>query len=603
MLRFVVFAIVAILATLVEADATAKVASLDCTDPALDTEYGAVLAKMKTCETASGISLVLPMKNAKKLILCEKCPELLEYKLSKEAPLCNVTISNGQEIRLQAELNRLFNQCSTTTATSDSDTDDDGSGATTTTTATPTTAPAVTTATPTTTTPKTKAPASTAPATTAGSSSSSAATGSTDDEDTDDTTAASTPVATKSTNSAASQSSSSRSGAATNNVSQASSAGGSSITTGLIIGVIAGVLAVALIAGIFVFLRRRRRDSDSDKFDSAVLDSSTGRDTVPYQFSLITASSGTGSKSGGSSRPMQSPPVNLWEDPLIVAARVPKDKVVFTTLVSRGGFGEVYMGIYNRQTVAIKMLLPETRKDLEEINAFLAEVKLMATLEHERIVTFIGVAWDSLNDICVLTEYMEGGDLRGAIVHWEEIGRRRGFDNDKVKIALHIAHALTYMHSLRPVVLHRDLKSKNILLDNHLNAKLTDFGVSRERIDQTMTAGVGTSLWMAPEVMMGERYNEKADIFSFGVVLSELSTHDVPYGKVKESGSGHKIPDSAVLQMVSQGRLRVKFTPNSMAEVEELGISCVALNPRDRPTASDVLYTLHNILKCSFVVM
>uniref|UniRef100_K3WN87 Uncharacterized protein n=1 Tax=Globisporangium ultimum (strain ATCC 200006 / CBS 805.95 / DAOM BR144) TaxID=431595 RepID=K3WN87_GLOUD len=87
--------------------AATKVASLDCTDPSLAAEYNTVVAKMKMCETASGISLVLPMKNAKKVILCEKCPELLDYKLSKQAPLCNVTISNGEEIRLQAELNRL----------------------------------------------------------------------------------------------------------------------------------------------------------------------------------------------------------------------------------------------------------------------------------------------------------------------------------------------------------------------------------------------------------------------------------------------------------------------------------------------------------------
>uniref|UniRef100_K3WN86 Elicitin-like protein n=1 Tax=Globisporangium ultimum (strain ATCC 200006 / CBS 805.95 / DAOM BR144) TaxID=431595 RepID=K3WN86_GLOUD len=141
MQRLLVLAVVAcvsFLATLVEADAAAKVASLDCTDPSLATEYNTVVTKMKTCEAASGISLVLPMKNAKKVILCEKCPELLQYKLSKNAPLCNVTISNGQEIRLQAELNRLFKPCSDT---SDSDTDDDGSG-TTTTTPTPT-APAV----------------------------------------------------------------------------------------------------------------------------------------------------------------------------------------------------------------------------------------------------------------------------------------------------------------------------------------------------------------------------------------------------------------------------------------------------------------------------
>uniref|UniRef100_H3G6I1 Protein kinase domain-containing protein n=1 Tax=Phytophthora ramorum TaxID=164328 RepID=H3G6I1_PHYRM len=89
--------------------------------------------------------------------------------------------------------------------------------------------------------------------------------------------------------------------------------------------------------------------------------------------------------------------------------------------------------------------------------------------------------------------------------------------------------ALTYLHSCAPPVIHRDLKSSNILLNQAMDAKVTDFGISRERIDATMTAGVGTSLWMAPEVMLGERYDDKADMFSFGVVLSELDQHTTPY--------------------------------------------------------------------------
>ncbi|GAB9477761.1 Tkl protein kinase, partial [Globisporangium polare] len=288
------------------------------------------------------------------------------------------------------------------------------------------------------------------------------------------------------------------------------------------------------------------------------------------QFSFITNSTGD---SKGKPSSVETPLANLWEDVVIIASRIPKDKVVTTNLISRGGYGEVHQGIYNRQTVAIKTLLPETRKDIRQINAFLYEVKLMASLEHERITRFIGVAWDSLTDLCVVSEYMEGGDLRGVLTKFENMGRPHGFDSDKIKIALHVAHALTYLHSLRPIVLHRDLKSKNILLDAQMNAKLTDFGVSRERSDTTtMTAGVGTSLWMAPEVMMGERYDDKADIFSFGVVLSELDTQAIPYGHVKESETGRRVPDSAVLQMVSLGKLRVSFTvQNAIPEMADLG--------------------------------
>eukprot|EP00644_Phytophthora_capsici_P017163 jgi/Phyca11/10288/fgenesh1_pm.PHYCAscaffold_48_\ len=125
-------------------------------------------------------------------------------------------------------------------------------------------------------------------------------------------------------------------------------------------------------------------------------------------------------------------------------------------------------------------------------------------------------------------EYMEGGDLRSLLNEYESTKHPVGIDRQKATIALHVCHALTYLHSLAPPVIHRDLKSRNILLNQQLEAKLTDFGISRERMDQTMTAGVGTSLWMAPEVMLGEKYDDKADMFSFGVVLSELDVHTLP---------------------------------------------------------------------------
>ncbi|POM78086.1 TKL protein kinase [Phytophthora palmivora] len=293
--------------------------------------------------------------------------------------------------------------------------------------------------------------------------------------------------------------------------------------------------------------------------------------------------------------------VGLWDDEVIATARIPREKVVIQRHICRGGGGEVYFGLFNQQQVAIKMLLPEMRKSVKHVNAFLAEVKFMATLDHPRIVQFVGVAWDSLTDLCVVSEFMEGGDLRALLTSYEDENQAKGFDRTKVTIALHLAHALTYLHSLDTPVLHRDLKSKNVLLTSDLEAKLTDFGISREQADKTMTAGVGTSLWMAPEVMLGERYNDKADMFSFGVVLSELDLHVLPYSHAKEKGgSGRKIPDTVILQMVALGKLRVEFSSSSLESMVELGLSCVSLDPKERPTAAEALYRLHTILSQEF---
>ncbi|KAG2825524.1 hypothetical protein PC129_g8587 [Phytophthora cactorum] len=103
-------------------------------------------------------------------------------------------------------------------------------------------------------------------------------------------------------------------------------------------------------------------------------------------------------------------------------------------------------------------------------------MKLMLTLEHPRIVRLIGIAWDSHNYLCALIDYVPGGDLRSLLNKIAETHRPIGFTYERAKIASDVAHALTYLHSLHPPVIHRDLKSKSILHTHELDAKITDFG-------------------------------------------------------------------------------------------------------------------------------
>ncbi|KAG2781465.1 hypothetical protein Pcac1_g8570 [Phytophthora cactorum] len=105
----------------------------------------------------------------------------------------------------------------------------------------------------------------------------------------------------------------------------------------------------------------------------------------------------------------------LWNDDVITAKRIPRDKVKVKKLLSRGAFGEVYSGMFNGQQVAVKMLIPATRSSIQHVNDFLAEAKMTATMEHPHIVRCIGVAWDSLSDLCVVLEFMDGGDLRALL--------------------------------------------------------------------------------------------------------------------------------------------------------------------------------------------
>ncbi|CAH0482763.1 unnamed protein product [Peronospora belbahrii] len=289
---------------------------------------------------------------------------------------------------------------------------------------------------------------------------------------------------------------------------------------------------------------------------------------------------------------------SVCEDDAILSSRIPRDSVFVENLIGRGGYGEVYKGTYEGRLVAIKMLFPEARKSTRHVTEFLTEVKMMTVMDHPRVVEYIGVSWNNLMDLCVVTEFMAGGDLRAWLSDRADNSGLVGFDYTKVKIATHVVNALAYLHSLTPSVIHRDLKSRNILLNENHDAKLADFGASRERVDRTMTAGVGTSLWIAPEVMMGERYDEKADMFSFGVVLSELDSQQNPYAHAKENNpTGRKMPETAILQLVAIGKLRVEFSAGAHKGVVQLGVACTAIDPAERPTAAEALQKLQLILR------
>ncbi|KAG2764179.1 hypothetical protein PC116_g8306 [Phytophthora cactorum] len=406
------------------------------------------------------------------------------------------------------------------------------------------------------------------------------------------------------------------------------------ISTGVVIGIVAGaVVFVLLIAGFAFWLYRRRKHKmtpRSPSFDASyaiapvtlpaaepiILESYTPsraiavHDLNNFDRTLYLDSTGNLDStlrldSSAASIPSTNKTIKtgstLWEDEAILAARIPMEKLIRKELVNEGGHGAVYHGLYRGECVAIKVLLPDKRKDMRQIKIFLSEIKMMASVEHPRIVQFVGVAWDALTDLCAVSEFMPGGDLFSLLRRFDRVDNRpQGFDGDKARIAQHVAQALTYLHSLDPIVLHRDLKSMNILLSDDWDAKLTDFGVSRKWTVETMTAGVGTRRWMAPEVMMGKHYNTSADIFSFGVVLSELDSHQPPYASAINSitsESGEKVTETALVEMVAMGRVRIEFSSNAPAALVNLGHACVDLDPKARPSAGEVHYQLQKILR------
>lgn len=205
---------------------------------------------------------------------------------------------------------------------------------------------------------------------------------------------------------------------------------------------------------------------------------------------------------------------------------IPFSSLVLTAQIGTGGFSEVYKGTYGGQEVAVKRLLykPGEAGD-RALRDFKAEVLLMARMNHPCILGFLGVVPSPL---CLVSEYCSNGNLFD-LLHNSPV---RLPWHLRLRMALEVAEGMKFLHSTTPVIIHRDLKSLNLLVDRDWHVKVSDFGLSRFKALSSsafMTAQCGTFHWMAPEVIAGHRYTESADVYSFGINLWELLTRKVPY--------------------------------------------------------------------------
>ncbi|EQC26344.1 TKL protein kinase [Saprolegnia diclina VS20] len=381
----------------------------------------------------------------------------------------------------------------------------------------------------------------------------------------------------------------------------AQSPGREDAPAGLYVGIGIGVGAlVALIA--YLFCRRRGRGSSGEKpyhsLETPPLEATSRGSSFERHHNQqehdIAVSTGSSSASSAFS-------YDLRSDIELDAARIPKKELLHKRVCGSGGFAVVYKATFQAQIVAVKELQAVHARQSIYIQAFMHEIKMFSTLNHDNIVAFVGVSWTTLHDLALVTEFLPNGDLRELLSHdataqalqWTVASST--YPVSKLQMAVNVIDAITYLHSFEPKILHRDLKSRNILLDGYYVAKLTDFGISRSMIDETMTMGTGTTAWAAPEVLLHDgHYNEKADVYSFGVVLSELDTWHVPYASTSSSQ-----PMSAVQMalLVSTGKLTPTFRDDCPPPVRVLAEQCLTMDPSGRPTASQAAYELRRYMR------
>ncbi|KAF0684770.1 Aste57867_23285 [Aphanomyces stellatus] len=299
-------------------------------------------------------------------------------------------------------------------------------------------------------------------------------------------------------------------------------------------------------------------------------------------------------------------------DAELLPLRVPMDALVETRRVghSRNGHYEVWVGQLEGRQVVLKKLAPAgaaSTGDGDELPAarLLDEMRVLARLRHPHVVACLGVAWVSSTCACGVVEYMNQGDLRSVLdtapLAWKDT---------KFEMALHVARALLYLHTQRtPVLIHRDVRAQNVLVhlpddsDSRLVCKMTNFTSARARtFVDTMTQGVGSALWTAPEVLRGDDYSERVDIYSFGVVLCELDTHALPFDDDAApcDDPGHKRlrkeSGRSLVQDIMTGKAIPQFSPACPPQILHLAKQCLQLDPANRPTAAAIVDVLEKIV-------
>lgn len=260
--------------------------------------------------------------------------------------------------------------------------------------------------------------------------------------------------------------------------------------------------------------------------------------------------------------------------------------------IGEGAHGKVYEGRYGDRIVAIKVLNrgsnAEERAALE--SRFAREVTMMSRVKHDNLVKFIGACKDPL--MVIVSELLPGMSLR------KYLGSIRPNQLDlrlALNFALDIARAMDCLHANG--IIHRDLKPDNLLLTaNQKSVKLADFGLAREEtVTEMMTAETGTYRWMAPELYstvtlrQGEKkhYNNKVDVYSFGIVLWELVTNRMPF----EGMSNLQAAYAAAFKQE-----RPNLSDDISPELAFIIQSCWVEDPNLRPSFDQIIRMLNTFL-------
>nr|XP_028564160.1 LIM domain kinase 1 isoform X1 [Podarcis muralis] len=252
-------------------------------------------------------------------------------------------------------------------------------------------------------------------------------------------------------------------------------------------------------------------------------------------------------------------------------------------VLGKGCFGQA-IKVTHRETGEVMVMKELIRFDEETQRTFLKEVKVMRCLEHPNVLRFIGVLYKDKR-LNFITEYIKGGTLRGIIKNMD--GQYPW--SQRVSFAKDIAAGMAYLHSMN--IIHRDLNTHNCLVRENKSVVVADFGLARLMVDEKNQLAtlkkpdrrkrytvVGNPYWMAPEMINGRSYDEKVDVFSFGIILCEI------IGRV--SADPDYLPRTLDFGLNVRGFLDRYCPPNCPPSFFPIAVRCCDLDHEKRPSFS-----------------